>query len=93
MRVIKYPRLRVYWAAGISLEPISKAMTRHRFFLIKNCLHVVDTNSSPPNRYRIWKVQPVIDAVRNGCASIERVPESYSADEQMIPFTGITSLK
>lgn len=93
MGCLKYPRLRMYWQSGIELRPISQTMTRDRFFLLRNSLHVVDVNSPPLVRDRLWKVQPVLDAVREGCQKIEKVTGNYSVDEQMIPFTGRTSLK
>ncbi|KAL4113766.1 hypothetical protein QTP88_017339 [Uroleucon formosanum] len=37
---------------------------------------------------KLWKVQPLIDFVRNRCLSIERSSTYYSIDEQMIPFLG-----
>lgn len=93
MGCIRYPRLRMYWSMGMSLEPIQKAMTRARFLKIRNCLHVVDVNNPPQNRNRLWKVQPVLDAVKGGCNKILRQPGNYSIDEQMVPFVGKTTLK
>lgn len=37
---------------------------------------------------KLWKVQPVIDSVRNHCHSLPRESKTYSVDEQMIPFMG-----
>lgn len=93
MGCISYPRMRMYWASGIELKPISNAMPRNRFFYLRNSLHVVDINDPPINRNRLWKVQPVLDSVKAGLDKIERVPGNYSIDEQMIPFTGRTTLK
>lgn len=93
MGCLKYPRLRMYWQFGIELKPICQSMPRDRFFTLRNCLHVVDINDRPTNQNRLWKVQPVLDSVKNGCNSIERIAGNYSIDEQMIPFSGRTTLK
>lgn len=93
MGCIKFPRMRMYWSAGFGLEIIKKAMPRDRFIILRNSLHVVDINNPPPNRNRLWKIQPVLDAVKNGCDKIERQPGNYSVDEQMIPFLGRCNLR
>lgn len=36
----------------------------------------------------LWKVQLMIDSVRNRCLAIPRTGCNYSIDEQMIPFLG-----
>lgn len=54
---------------------------------------MVDVNNPPQNRNRLWKVQPVLDAVKGGCNKILRQPGNYSIDEQMVPFVGKTTLK
>ncbi|KAM3965016.1 piggyBac transposable element-derived protein 3-like [Aphomia sociella] len=70
-------------------------MTRDRFMTLRNNLHVVESDT-PPVGDRVnplWKVQPVIDAVKQGCNKILRTPGRFSVDEQMIPFTGKCHLR
>ncbi|XP_060801930.1 piggyBac transposable element-derived protein 3-like isoform X1 [Amyelois transitella] len=90
MGCIPYPRVTMYWRAGIALEKITSKMSRDRFQALRNALHVVNTDIQPPSQEPnvLWKVQPIIDQVRNGCYKQERTPGYYSIDEQMIPFTG-----
>lgn len=74
---------------------ITCAMTRDRLMTLRNNLHVVETDS-PPSQDSVnplWKVQPVINAVKNGCKKILRMPGRYSVDEQIIPFTGKCHLR
>ncbi|KAG5869859.1 hypothetical protein JTB14_005386 [Gonioctena quinquepunctata] len=38
---------------------------------------------------KLWRVQPMVDLIRNRCKAIERkAKSSFSIDEQMIPFLG-----
>lgn len=67
MGCFPFPRLRLYWQRGYSLPVISNCMTRNRFLELRNCFHLVDINSSSHLQNKLWKVQPIIDAVRNVC--------------------------
>ncbi|CAB3259779.1 unnamed protein product [Arctia plantaginis] len=92
---IPFPRLPMYSRSGISLDKITSKMSRDRFLQLRNALHVVSTDTAPPQQATnpLWKVQPMITQVRNGCYKQERVPGYYSIDEQMIPFTGRCPLR
>lgn len=93
--VIPYPRLHMYWKTNIKLDVVANAITRDRLFNLRTCLHYVDTQHPPEDHMsnRLWKVQPIIDTVRDACRSIPREITNYSIDEQMIPFTGRCLLK
>lgn len=95
MGCIPYPRLPMYWRSGFSLGKIADTMSRDRFIQLRNALHVVDSDTQPPDETQnsLWKVQPMIDQVRQGCQKQERVPGYFSLDEQMIPFTGRCALR
>lgn len=95
MGCISYPRLTMYWQKCISLNLISDCMSRDRFLALRTNLHFVDTIIRPEDALdnALWKVQPVVDKVRNACAKIPRDFNYYSVDEQMIPFTGRCKLK
>ncbi|GBP38173.1 PiggyBac transposable element-derived protein 3 [Eumeta japonica] len=95
MGILSYPRMVMYWRRNISISMISSAMTRDRLMALRTNLHVVESDSPPASDSNnpLWKVQPIIDAVREGCTKILRTPGRYSIDEQMIPFTGRCHLK
>lgn len=95
MGCIPFPRLPMYWRSGISLDKITRRMSRDRFLQLRNALHVVTTDTALPGQATnpLWKVQPMINQVRNGCYKQERIPGYYSIDEQMIPFTGRCPLR
>lgn len=87
---ITNPRLRMYSQKGYNMPCITERISRDRFLLLRNVFHLVDTTQPPPEHEKtiLWKVQPIIDAVRNVCLQLPRDNVRYSVDEQMIPFTG-----
>jgi hypothetical protein len=84
----------MYWQASTRARVIADVMARDRIFVPRTALHFVDTQnvSDDTTSNRLWKVQPITDTVRSGCLKIHRVQINYSIDEQMIPFTGRSSL-
>lgn len=96
MKCIKYPRLNLYWHTKFSFQSIANCMSRDRFYLLRNNMHLEDANtiSKETRDYnKLWKVQPMIDAVRNEYLAQPRITTKYSIDEQMIPFTGRCPVK
>lgn len=93
MGCFPFPRLRLYWQREYSLPAIADCMARNRFLALRNSFHLVDIHSSLHSDNKLWKVQPIINAVRNVCLTLPRDNVSYSIDEQMIPFTGRCHLK
>lgn len=92
MGCIHLPRIHMYWNEKFKFPLIDGVMPRQRFYMIRVNLHVVDNLSVPEDeqkKNRLWKIQPVINRVRNRCKSIERKEKTaFSIDEQMIPFLG-----
>lgn len=95
MGCVPFPRLRMYWSNDHRYTLVCDNISRDRFFSLRNCFHVVDVSQPPENRNdnKLWKVQPVINAVRNACLQLPRDHVTYSIDEQMIPFTGRCPMK
>lgn len=85
---LPYPQLHMYWRKGISLDTVASVISRDRFKTLRMCLHYVDVQTPPENHGLFWKVDPLINSVRNRCLSLPRKTTDYSVDEQMIPFTG-----
>lgn len=91
MGIFKYPKIRMYWSTKHPFKEIIESMSRNRFFQLRVNLHCVDNLSMTHDQQksnRLWKVQPIIDAVRNRCLELERGGGTYSIDEQIIPFLG-----
>lgn len=89
MGCFPFPRLRLYWQRGYSLPSVTEFMSRDRFLMLRNLFHLVDTANPEGHRTnRLWKIQPIIDAVKNVCMRLPHDFQTYSIDEQIIPFTG-----
>jgi Transposase IS4 len=92
MGCIHFPRIHMYWNEKFKFSLIDGAMPRQRFYTIRVNLHVVDNLSvseDEKKENKLWKIQPVIDLVRNRCKALERKEKTaFSIDEQMIPFLG-----
>ncbi len=92
--VMKLPRLRLYYRPGLKVPAVTQ-IPRDRFFKLRNYIHFVDNlsvSSEMKKNNRLWKVQPIIDVVKQKCKSLP-LSKNLSIDEQMIPFSGTTSLK
>jgi len=87
MSVIDFPTYRMYWANETRYQPIADVMSRNRYQQLREYLHVSDnlqreTSNNAENK--LYKIQPVLDHVRNNCIMIEPERE-HSIDEQIIP--------
>ncbi|XP_026315791.1 piggyBac transposable element-derived protein 3-like [Hyposmocoma kahamanoa] len=93
MGVIPYPRLYMYWRDGMRLDMVfATIMARERFKTLRSALHVVDSDTAPiGDSNTLWKVQPILNWVKQACDRIERQPGFFSIDEQMLPFSGVCS--
>lgn len=87
-----FPRIKMCWNQRYKFDPIASAMTRDRFLLLRVNLHILNIHAVNKEleqaKNKLWRVQPVIDAVRNRCLQLLRDGYHFSIDEQMIPFGG-----
>jgi hypothetical protein len=92
MGCIHFPRIHMYFNEKFKFPLIDGVMSRDRFYMLRTNLHVVDNlgvTEETKKSNRLWKIQPVIDCVRNRCRALERKEKcAFSIDEQMIPFLG-----
>ena len=93
MSVIDLPAYCMYWANETRYPPIADVMSVNRYKLLRENLHVSDNSKrdEPENKgNKLYKIQPVLDHVRQNCTSIEPEVE-HSIDEQIIPAKTIYS--
>ena len=83
---LRFPRIRMYWQRATKVDTIANALPVNRYFQLRSNLHVNAARDPHPEN-KFWKVQPVVDAVRDRCRKLPR-EEFTSVDEQLIPFTG-----
>lgn len=97
MGCIKFPRIHMYWQSKFKFPLISNAMPRDRFYLLRVNLHFVDVLAADEELKKVntfWKIQPLIDILRNRCLAISRENTlDFCVDEQMVPFTGRCSVR
>lgn len=88
MGVLKFPRVEMFYDPSIGMKFFTENITRKRFFAIRNNLHLVDVNKKTTEwKDRLYKVRPIIDAVRNRLLALP-LEENLCIDEQIIPFKG-----
>uniref|UniRef100_A0A1B6IDW9 PiggyBac transposable element-derived protein domain-containing protein n=1 Tax=Homalodisca liturata TaxID=320908 RepID=A0A1B6IDW9_9HEMI len=90
MSYLKFPRIRMYWASATRVPMICETMSRERYLLLRRNLKVVDDaliSDETRKSNKFWKVQPLIDTVRQACLANPR-SSKVSIDEQMVPFWG-----
>ena len=84
---MKAPNYEYYWANRSRYKPVASIMPLKCYKKLRQFLHANDNanKDDPANKgNRLYKVQPVLDGVRQNCLKLE--PESnHSIDEQIIP--------
>lgn len=60
MGCLNYPQVYMYWSKDFRNELISSAMSRNKFFRLRNMIHFVD-NQMPNPTIKLSRVQPVMD--------------------------------
>lgn len=97
MGVVKLPNRRMYWKYQTRIDLIANAMPVNRFGQILSVFHYNNNDLIPrgnDSEYnRCYKLQPIIDHLREKFSSTV-VPETFLAvDEQVVPFKGASGLK
>ncbi|XP_035220835.1 piggyBac transposable element-derived protein 3-like [Stegodyphus dumicola] len=95
MSCLGYPRVRMYWQKTTRVPAIANAITRNKYFQIRNHLKVLDdaqVTDEQKQKDKLWKVRPIMDRVRKSCLTLPR-SKNLAVDEQMIPFTDVCAVK
>ena len=82
--IIKSPLYRNYWPRSLCFPTIADAMPRNRSELLIRYIHFVDQNTEHDAIDKLFKIMPILEAVRKECVKVE--PEEFhGVDEQIIP--------
>ena len=88
MANLGFPRIRMIWQRPTRVDRVADAIPLNRYFQLRTNLHINAAHEADPgNTNTFWKVEPVVNAVRNRCLQLHR-EELCSIDEQIVPFTG-----
>ena len=85
--IIKMPSYALYWAAETRYAPVADIMSINRYKKLRQYLHVSNNTFAKNDENkgnRLYKIQPVLDHVRDNCLKIEPEIEN-SIDQQIIP--------
>jgi hypothetical protein len=90
----KLPQTHLYWDTNEDTQTtfISRSLSRERFKLIKKYIHFID-NSKEDKTDKYWKIRPLYDIMNKSLSSLGKLDDSFSIDEQMVPYTGMHSAK
>ena len=75
MGVIPLPSVYDYWSRSLRILAIADLMPQNRFRELGRYLHFVDNTAAHDSDGKLFKIRPVIEAVRNKCVKV--TPEEY----------------
>ena len=74
MCVVNLPSYRMYWAVETRYPPVADVMMRNWYMTLREYLHVSDNSKKDEEgnkNKKLYKIQPVLNHVRNNCSAIE----------------------
>lgn len=89
---LNYPRTDMYWDSHMGIPIIRENMRIHRFYKLRQAIHLVDVTNKGDTTDRLWKVRPLFDQIRKVCHSLP-LEVDLCIDEQIVPFKGQINIK
>ena len=89
-----FPQTKMYWDTNDDTTAyiIQNAISRNRFMEIKRYRHCADNNHLD-NMDKFGKVRPLYNLMNTKVNQFGYMPNHFSIDEQMVPYTGMHSVK
>ena len=92
------PRLHLYWSgdAVYKTDIFGQSMARDRYLLLLRFLHFADNDlidTNDPDRDRLAKIRPIIDLIRDRCATVYSPARDLCVDESLVLFKGRLGFK
>ena len=85
--MMKLPYYNMFWQAETCYPTIANFMSNKRYKQLRKYLQIADnttTDKPKNNNEKLFKIRPVIEAVRENCMTMEPEPV-HSIDGQTIP--------
>ena len=82
--LMSLPSYPMYWSKEFRVDCVADTMSIKRYESMRRYLHANYNTKKGDNSTKLFKVEPVVNAVRNNCLKIEQECHQ-SIDEQMIP--------
>ena len=83
MLIISLPSHELCWLKDLRVDYVAKIMNLKLYELIRRCLHANYNTEKKDDSSRLFKVEPVVHALRSNCFSVEQ--EQYqSINQQMV---------
>lgn len=96
MGYVVMPSWKDYWSTSPDLgsQLVTDTMSRNRFEIILNNLHVNDTSAMPKGcTDKLYKLRPLIDTMNKQFQKLYNLSREVSVDESVILFKGRSTLK
>ena len=72
MGIANFPSYIFYWSRRLRYPAIVDCMPLKRFEALRRYLHIVDNTTYDPEKGdKLFKIRPLIEAIRNECVKIE----------------------
>ena len=86
MSLVRLPSYELFWSTEFRCSAVTDVMSLKHYEYLRRYLQAIDNTTKNEHFCKLFKVKPVLDAVRNNCIKIEQ-ERDQSVDEQMIPAT------
>ena len=84
MGIVQLPNYNSHWSRELWFPPVAVVMAINLYEKLRQYLYSIDNNAPNNDNDKLFKVRPIITAIRNECIKVE--PEEFQAvDQQIIP--------
>lgn len=90
MGLVGMPEISSYWSKSklYANSYVSSVMTRERFEILLRCIHFRDNTDADNLPDPLFKLRPLVTAIRDQCKAVYKPGPMFVIDESMVPFRG-----
>ncbi|XP_045119580.1 piggyBac transposable element-derived protein 4-like [Portunus trituberculatus] len=95
MGIVGMPEISSYWSKSklYAGSYISSVMTREKFEILLRCIHFRDNSDVDDPLDPLFKVRPLVTAIRDCCQAVYKPGPMVVIDESMVPFRGRSKVR